>query len=252
MSTVHEAAAQGFERAGAIYDRARPSYPAEIVEAIVAATPPGRLLDLAAGTGKLTRLLAAHRPVIAAEPVAGMRAQLMRDGVPTVASTAEQLPFAEGSLAGVAVGQAFHWFDAERALAEIHRTLGHGGVLAIVFNVRDDAIAWVHRLWERLDVYDVDSKIPRHRKRSWEPTLRLDGRFEPIGPRLVVPHGQQLDAHGLIERVASVSFIASLDDQEREHAFEITREVINTDPELAGRETFTYPYRCELDLLRAI
>jgi SAM-dependent methyltransferase len=251
---LHEAAAIGFDRAGDVYERARPSYPAAIADAVVAAVPDeGPLLDLAAGTGKFTRLLTARRPeVIAAEPVAGMRRQLAGDGVPTVACTAERLPFADGSLAGVTVAQAFHWFDADAALTEIRRALVDGGVLALVFNVRDDAVGWVHRLWERLDVYDADAKIPRHRKRTWEPVLRIDGRFEPEGERIVVEHRQSLDVSGLIERVASVSFIAALGEEERERAFAIVRDVCAGDPELAGRERFEYPYRCELDLLRAV
>lgn len=253
MSALHDAAAVGFDRAGDVYERARPSYPAPIVDAILRALPQGRVLDLAAGTGKLTRLLAPHRSaLLAAEPVEGMRRRLIGDGIPTVASTAEQLPFADGSLAAVTVAQAFHWFDAERALTEIRRVLAEDGILAIVFNVRDDSIEWVHRLWERLDVYDADAKIPRHRRRTWEPTLRLDGRFEALGERLVVAHEQQLDADGLLDRVASVSFIAALDDAERARAFAIVREVVANDPEIGGRERFAYPYRCELDLLRAI
>lgn len=254
MSAIHDAAAIGFDRAGDVYERARPSYPDAIVEALVRALPAeGPVLDLAAGTGKLTRLLAPHRgQVFAAEPVEGMRRKLLGAGIPTVASTAERLPFADGSLAAVTVAQAFHWFDADAALGEIHRSLATGGILAIVFNVRDDAVEWVHRLWERLDVYDSEAKIPRHRRRTWEPTLRIDGRFEPIGERLVVRHDQMLDVAGLLDRVASVSFIAALDDQERERAFSIVREVAASEPEIAGLERFAYPYRCELDLLRAI
>lgn len=254
MSDVHEAAAVGFDRAGAVYERARPSYPASIVDAILAQMPrQGPVLDLAAGTGKLTRLLAPALGdrLVAAEPVEGMWRQL-GGSVPTVAATAERIPVGTGALAGVTVGQAFHWFDADAALGEIRRVLEDGGLLAIVFNVRDDAVGWVHRLWERLNVYDAEAKIPRHRRRTWEPTLRLDGRFESIGERLVVPHEQVLDLDGLLGRVASVSFIAALDEAERERALGIVREIAAEDPEAAGQETFRYPYRCELDLLRAI
>lgn len=254
MSAVHDAAATGFDRAGVVYEKARPSYPDEIVAAVLEAIPDGPILDLAAGTGKFTRLLAARTAarIVAAEPVEGMWRRLAGDGIPTIASTAEQLPFPPDSFAGVTVAQAFHWFDADAALGAIRGVLRAGGVLAIVFNVRDDSVGWVHRMWERLDRYDAEARIPRHRRRSWEPTLRLDGRFEPIGERRVVRHEQHLDVDGLLDRVASVSFIAALDEAERERAFEIVREIAATDPELAGTQTFVYPYRCELDLLRAV
>lgn len=253
-ASIHEAAASGFDAAAEVYARARPGYPDEILDAIAEATPAGDapVLDLAAGTGKLTAGLAARlTPVIAAEPVEGMRREFRR-GLPNLAlvgATAEHLPFARGSLRAVTVAQALHWFDLPAALGALHRVLVRDGRIAIVFNVRDDRVAWVGRLWERLDRYDPNNLIPRHRRRGWEPLLR-DLRFIEDRERHVVEHTQPMTVDGLLERVASVSFIARLDSTERARVERIVHDLCASDPDLAGRERFEYPYRCELTLLR--
>jgi ubiquinone/menaquinone biosynthesis C-methylase UbiE len=141
-ATVHHAA-EAFDRASDEYERGRPSYPAEAVAQLVEALRigPGRtVLDLAAGTGKLTRLLAGTGArIVAVEPAAGMRRRL-EDDLPTVvalAGTAEAIPLGNGTVDAVTVAQAFHWFDGEAAIAEIHRVLVPGGRLGLVWNGRD-------------------------------------------------------------------------------------------------------------------
>src|SRR5437879_5536038 len=126
---VHEVAQRGFDAGADAYERARPSYPADAVAWLVEHLkigPGARVCDLAAGTGKLTRLLApSSAELIAVEPVEGMSRHLRaaQPGVPVVAATAEALPFADGSLDAVTVAQAFHWFDADRAFGELARVL---------------------------------------------------------------------------------------------------------------------------------
>src|SRR3954467_12164403 len=124
-------ATRGFTAAD-VYERGRPDYPAAAVAAIVSelGLGPGRtVLDLAAGTGKLTRLLVpSGANVLAVEPVREMRVELERGGggVGVFAGTAERIPLNDGYLDAVTVGQAFHWFDAQPALREIHRVLRPG------------------------------------------------------------------------------------------------------------------------------
>ena len=133
---VHPAAAEGFARAADAYERARPGYPAAVVDFV--AQHAGRdVVELAAGTGKMTRcLLMAGMRVTAIEPVDEMSAALP-SGVNALAGTAEAIPLPSSCADGVVVAQAWHWFEAQRALREIHRVLRELGCLIIVYNRRD-------------------------------------------------------------------------------------------------------------------
>ncbi len=146
---IHEAAAVGFERGADDYVAARPGYPAGVVDLLAADLglgPGADVLDLAAGTGKLTvDLVARGARVVAVEPVVAMRERLLRDvaGIEVRDGTAEALPLEDASVDLVTVAQAFHWFDAPAALAEIRRVLRPGGGLALIWNVRDETVGWV-------------------------------------------------------------------------------------------------------------
>ena len=146
---VHDVAARGFGDRAEQYEQARPSYAADAVAWLVEQLgigPDATVCDLAAGTGKLTRLLVpAGAALLAVEPVAGMRSVLHRElpAVPVAAAVAEALPFADGALDAVTVAQAFHWFDQPVALREIARVLRPGGRIALVWNARDDSGGWV-------------------------------------------------------------------------------------------------------------
>jgi ubiquinone/menaquinone biosynthesis C-methylase UbiE len=132
---IHPTAATGFAAAAAEYERGRPGYPPAALRALELA-PGLTVLDLAAGTGKLTRALAeSGATVIAVEPVAEMRAALP-SSVRAVDGTAERIPLEDGAVELVTVAQAFHWFDGAAALAEIHRVLRPGGRLALIWNRR--------------------------------------------------------------------------------------------------------------------
>ncbi len=130
------------------YDRARPSYPRDAVRWLTGASP-RRVLELGAGTGKLTEELArlGHR-VMATDPLAPMLARLAGrvPGTPIAQGTAEQIPVRSRSVDTVVAGQSFHWFDLARALPEIARVLRPGGEIALVWNLRDETVPWVRRL----------------------------------------------------------------------------------------------------------
>ena len=134
---IHDTAFRGFSRSADAYERGRPGYPEAAVAQIASRLAAGAtVLDLAAGTGKLTRpLLAVGLGVIAVEPVAEMRSALPAS-VRALEGTAEAIPLAAGEVDGVVVGQAFHWFDGDAALAEIHRVLRPAGLLALLWNTR--------------------------------------------------------------------------------------------------------------------
>ncbi len=135
--------ARSFGRLAADYDRIRPGYPA----AAIGALPPGPVVDVGAGTGKLTTaLVAAGHPVVAVEPDPDMRAVLAARDLPGVDvrdGRGEELPVADGTAGGVVYGQAWHWVEPAAAAAEAHRVLVPGGTLALLWNLPDLSVDWV-------------------------------------------------------------------------------------------------------------
>ena len=235
---IHAAAAIGFARSTAAYERGRPDYPDAAVERLVAALPGRRVVDLAAGTGKLTRALCARGcEVVAVEPVAEMRAAIAPPAR-ALEGTAEAIPLPDGCADAVTVAQAFHWFDGPRALAEIHRVLRPGGVLALIWNrrVMDDAI---HRRLEEL-LAPHRGGAPAHRDGRWRAAFDDSPCFGPLREETFV-NEQVLDAAGLADRIGSISFVASLADDERGALLDAVRA-------LAGDGLVTLRYVVELQL----
>ena len=211
-------AAAGFA-GGERYDRARPGYPADAVDALVDELhvgPDAAIVDLAAGTGKFTReLVARGLQVIAVEPVAGMR-QILVDALPDVRvvdGRAESLPFDDASVDAVTVAQAFHWFDGQAAVREIHRVLRPGGALGLVWNVMDRSVDWVDRIQAAIHVHRGEH--PWYAAHEWRAVFAADTGFEPLAHR-AFQNAQPVDRAGLRERVLSISFIATLEEVARE------------------------------------
>ena len=236
---IHPVAAEGFERAVDAYERGRPAYPAEAVAAVLAevglpAADAQRvtLLDLGAGTGKLTRMLVPYGArVLAIEPVAGMRRKLgeLVPAAEALDGTAEAIPLPDGSVSAVTVGQAFHWFDGEQALAEIHRVLAPGGRLALIWNMRDQGVGWVQRLSDILDRARTRGSRaeapPHYASMAWQRAFDDNALFTPLVERRF-RHEQAFDAvDGFVDRVASISFVAALDVPERERVLREVREL---------------------------
>ena len=193
------------------------------------------------GTGKLTReLVATGAELIAVEPVAGMREVLTRslpDSSVVADGTAESLPLDDASIDGVVVAQAFHWFDGPRALAELARVLRPGGRLAVVFNVRDErdrVQAALERIWEP---YRGDT--PTHRTGAWQRAFEPADRFTPLAHR-AFRNDQRVSADQLVDRVVSVSFIATLDESQRAAVEAEVRTL------LAGDAEVVLPYRTDV------
>jgi SAM-dependent methyltransferase len=211
VSELHPAT-RGFAASADRYERGRPDYPAAAIDALAArcGLRPGRtVLDLGAGTGKLTRMLVpTGAAVLAVEPVPEMRAELERRvrGVAVLGGTAERIPLADRYVDAVAVGQAFHWFDADAALREIHRVLKPAGGMALIWNARDERDALQVALSEIIDPLEGDT--PRRKQRNWKTLLADSGLFERT-ERLLFEHVQLLDEQGVVDRVTSISFIAA-------------------------------------------
>jgi SAM-dependent methyltransferase len=184
---------------------------------------PGRdVLDLAAGTGKLTRcLLPFGARVVAVEPVPAMRA-LLPGGVEVLDGTAEAIPLADASVDAVTAGQAFHWFRYEDALGEIARVLRPGGGLGLVWNERDESVPWVRELGEIVN-WQVDR--PYEKGVDWAAVIDASGRFGPVARRQV-GWEQLLDEDGLVDRLLSTSYVATWSAERQADVDRRVRELV--------------------------
>jgi len=201
--------AASFARVADAYERARPGYPADAVLWLAGETPCD-VVDLGAGTGKLTRSLAAlGHHVVAVEPLAEMLDQLRAavPGVTGVVGSAESMPLPEASVDVVACAQAFHWFDQEPAVVEIARVLRPGGRIALVWNVRDERVPWVSEL--------SDAMVGRTGvDRGAAGPIERSGLFGEV-ERARFEHTQDVDREALRELVLSRSYCAVLPEDER-------------------------------------
>jgi len=216
-SAVHPAA-RAFGAVADRYERGRPGYPPDAVARVVAELgigPGRRVLDLAAGTGKLTELLVpTGASVVAVEPSAGMRTVLARrcPGVVVLEGTATDLPLPASSVDAVVVAQAFHWFAGPDALAEMYRVLRPGGGLGLVWNRRDPDQRWAAELDELMERHRGDT--PGHGDGMWRAAFDAGAGFTPLSSA-AFPMAQPLDADGLVDRVLSVSYNAALGGEDR-------------------------------------
>ncbi len=202
----------GFESGSDIYERARPTYPPEAVDLLAETAglvPDSRVLDLAAGTGKMTRRLSERGlRCVAAEPSPSMREVFTRvvPGVPLVGATAEHVPLGDASVDAVVVAQAFHWFDPPTALAEISRVLRPGGWLALIWNERDESDPVVREL-VRISKWDTMAPYPVGK--DFGPDIDRSGRFGTV-ERTRIPFTQWLDLPTFVGQVASRSYVQVL------------------------------------------
>jgi SAM-dependent methyltransferase len=236
--------AEGFQTVAGDYERARPDYPDDAGRWLAQRLDlrAGRkVLDLAAGTGKLTRVLVATAAtVVAVEPVAGMRERLaaVLPDVELLDGVAEAIPLEDESVDAATVGQAFHWFDGDRALTEIHRVTRAGSRLAVVYNRR----LVDHPLQAALDaiLQPLRGETPAHRSGQWCDAFGRTRLWTPV-EEVEVAHVQLLDREGVVARVASTSFIAKLAAPRRAHVLDQIQLLIKDRP-----EPIALPYVCEL------
>lgn len=239
---IHQAASTGFGRSADAYLRGRPQYPGEAIDwlwkALVLA-PGALVVDVGAGTGKLTlELIERGAAVVAVEPVDAMRERLV-DAIPAATvlpDSAESMPVDAASADAVVAAQAFHWFATDAALREFHRVLRHGARLGLIWNRRrlDDPLqAAISRL---LEPHRGDA--PRHASGAWRRPLDRSSLFESVAEH-EVDFCQELDREGLIDRVGSTSFVAALRDDLRGELLGKVGELV----EPGGRVRL--PYVCE-------
>jgi len=238
------AQAASFGAAAATYERGRPSYPARAVDWLL---PPGarRVLDLGAGTGKLTRQLRGRGlEITAVEPSAGMRDQLTRSvaDIRVLAGCAEDIPLDDGSVDVVLAAQAWHWVDPGRAVPEVARVLTGGGQLGLLWNVRDERESWVAQLGR---IIHGD-----HRQDMINSAPEVGPPFGPV-ERLDVGWRSHLTPDTLIDLAASRSYIITMPARERAGVLAGVRQLLDTHPALAGPAEIVLPYvtRCSRTFL---
>jgi ubiquinone/menaquinone biosynthesis C-methylase UbiE len=230
------------------YERRRPTYPAEVVQWLadrLGLRPGATVVDVGAGTGKLTRdLVPTGASVVAVEPLAEMREQLAR-AVPAaevLAGSAEALPLPDDTADAVVAASAFHWFDTERALVEIHRVLRPGGALATLGNGRDLSDPLQQEIQAIVGRY-----LPGGEIHSWRPIVDASPLFGPA-EELATTHEQLFDAEGLAERMGTVSYIARLPEDERREVLARIRALGEAQPE----SSFPFRYRTEARVCYAL
>jgi SAM-dependent methyltransferase len=223
-------------RAGS-YQRMRPSYPQAAVDFVLDGRPPGRLLDVGAGTGKLTRLLADRaEQVVAVEPDPQMRA-VLASAVPAAEvaeGSAERLPLPDASVDAIFAGQAFHWFVRPDADRELARVLRPGGVVGLLWNLPDHRVDWVTELYHAIrepeppwsaDYTDLDTALFTPAEQHW-----TDWSYQLPGPA------------GLRELVHTWSWVITRPAAEQHAIDERLRILVTQHAELQG-ELIDFPFR---------
>jgi ubiquinone/menaquinone biosynthesis C-methylase UbiE len=222
-----------FGAEAAAYERGRPSYPPEAIDWLL---PPNahNVLDLGAGTGKLTtRLVERGLGVVAVDPIPEML-ELLSDSLPetpALLGTAEDIPLPDDSVDAVLVAQAWHWFDPQRAINEVARVLRPGGRLGLVWNTRDERLGWVKDL----------GRIIGHEDDPFSHTVTLSEPFENVER-----HHQEwtsyLTPQALIDLVASRSYCITSPADVRTQTLESVRGLLATHPALANTTGLALPY----------
>ena len=221
------------------YERARPAWPEEAARWLV---PDGAQLvvELGAGTGKLTRAVAALGVrVVAVEPDSRMLAVLRERGLEGVEGGAEAIPFGDGEADGIVAGSCVHWFDLERALKEIHRLLRPAGRFGFGWNGRDGRHPTIARMNEV--IYSAAPDRTRWRDRDWADEVTATGLFSNV-EHAVLEHVHELPRGALDDHLYSYATIASLPDAERRRVFKEVADVLDADPAVSDGNRLQLPF----------
>ncbi len=239
--------ARSFGPVAAQYEHGRPGYSREAIDWALGSKPL-QVLDLGAGTGKLTAAIAdaGHR-VIALEPLSQMRETLIANlpAVTVLDAGAEEIPLEDGSVDAVLAGAAFHWFDRTRALPEIVRVLRAPGTFALFGNAFDRSVRWVAHLGELLG-------SPRLGHRGhWPSSSELGWYFDSVDDRQF-SHEQLVDPSRLQDLANSRSSVATLPPERRQELLRSVARLWETEPELIGRTEASLPWRNDVRVCRGL
>ncbi len=222
-----------FGAQAAAYERGRPSYPPEAIDWLLPSHARD-VLDLGAGTGKLTtRLVERGLKVVAVDPIAEMLDVLSTalPQTPALLGTAEEIPLPDDSVDAVLVAQAWHWVDPERAVPEVARVLRPGGRLGLVWNTQDERLGWVKDLGE----------IIGREADPFNRTVALPAPFADM-QRHQVEWTNYLTPQAVIDLVASRSYCITSPAEARTRTLDEVRDLLATHPALVGRTGVALPY----------
>jgi SAM-dependent methyltransferase len=256
---VHHAAEVGYQRAAGVYERSRPSYPLAALAALADALPleSGRtVVDLGAGTGKFTRLLAlTGAEVLAVEPVEEMRARLseLLPGVVATDGTAAATGLPGGCADAVVAAQSWHWFEQDTALAEVERLLRPGGALVLVWNTYDTSVPWVR---DFQDIYFrlAPSNLPSpplaaglggHPGGEWRAVFASRPGWSVIEERHW-PNPHTTTVADVVERMMSSSHIAVLDTPAQARVLAEVESVLRAHDVTGGGGEIELPYTTDV------
>ncbi|KAI8800198.1 S-adenosyl-L-methionine-dependent methyltransferase [Cladochytrium replicatum] len=266
--SIHQGALQ-FNKEVDTYEAGRPTYPPDVVtcvlnqiNSVVASSShvPPVVVDLAAGTGKFTRLLSAVLPksidFIAVEPSPSMRAKFVElvPHVPMQEGTAGSLPFSDSSLSAITVAQAFHWFSTEEALNEFERVLEKGGILVLIWNLDHPTgnAPWVQKL---RDIYaQHDNDVPQYRTGKWEEVFTQSelgkSRWTRVG-REYFYHFPARTEEEIVASVMSKSYIMKHPEDVQANIRANIHTIlsgpdVNWKVDAKGRRVVEFPYRTEV------
>jgi SAM-dependent methyltransferase len=223
-----------FGEEAAAYERGRPSYPPEAIDWLL---PSGAsdVLDLGAGTGKLTiRLVERGLNVVAVDPIPEML-EVLRGSLPdtpALLGTAEEIPLPDDSVDSVLVAQAWHWFDPERAVKEVVRVLRPGGRLGLVWNVRDERLGWVKDLGRIIG--HEDDPYTRRQVELPSPFTEQEQRH--------IEWTSYLTPQALVDLVASRSYCITSPTEVRTRTLDEVRDLLSTHPALVSTSGLALPY----------
>ena len=247
---------QSFGEVADDYDRGRPGYAPEAIDFLTrefSITPETRVLDVGAGTGKLTaQMQATGAQVAALEPVEGMRRRLAENlpDVRVVDGSAESITLANESIDIIVCGQSFHWFHTEEALRDFYRVLRPGGGLGLLWNNRQVSAGWTEEITRIMDRHEPASR-QIDASATWPTAFERVGLFSPL-QKQQFEHSHLVDVQTLLAAVKSRSYIASLNEPDQRRVLDEVLEVVHTHPDLKDRDLFELPYITDLYWSRAL
>jgi SAM-dependent methyltransferase len=233
-----------FGAQAAAYERARPGWPKEAARWLVPEDAE-LVVELGAGTGKLTRAVAALGvSVLAVEPDSRMLAVLHERGLEGVEGSAEAIPVGDGQADAVVAGSALHWFDLDRALPEIHRVLRPGGRLAFGWNHRDARHPTIASMSEVIYASAPYQKTMGWQREDWPAAVTKEGLFRDVEHRRF-EHLLELPRSSLDDHLHSYSGLALLPDEERRRVFDDVAASLDADPSLRDGDLLRLPFVVE-------